>query len=154
VSPRNLLAALVTACVALSAHAAVYRIDESGTTVSQPVLPLQWRQVMPGRVRDNVMQGVVRADVRLNLQPWLNRPARIYLVLAPVSSSTPVRVRWTTQGRLLQGAMQSGERVQVYEGPALPATLTESMLLTIEADGETFEQPDTLHFHFEIEVSP
>jgi hypothetical protein len=147
-------AGLLAAGLAMPAEASVHRIDESGTTVSQPVVSLQWRQPLSGRMNDNLMHGQVRVDVRLNLQPWLNRPARIFLVLAASPSGAPVRVRWNTQGRLLHGALQSGERVQVYEGIAQPATFTDAMLMTIEADGETFEQPDNLRFHFEIEVSP
>jgi hypothetical protein len=154
VSPRTALAVLLSLACATPTHAVVSRIDESGTTVSRPFIPLEWRQPVPGRARDNVMEGALRVDVRLNLQPWLNRPARIFLVLAPRPAGAPVRVRWTTHGRLMQGSILSGERVQVYEGVAQPAIFTDALLMTIEADGESFEQPDTLRFHFEIEVSP
>jgi hypothetical protein len=118
------------------------------------VLPLQWRQLVPRRGSDNTMQGSVRVDVRLNLQPWLNRPAKIFLVFAPVSGTERIRAAWTSQGHLLQGQAVSGERVQVFEGLAQPAILTDSLLLTVEADGESLVQPHTLRFHFEIEVNP
>jgi len=37
------------------ANAATYRIDDSGTLVSQPVTPMKWRQVVPSRTGDNAV---------------------------------------------------------------------------------------------------
>lgn len=94
----------------------------------------------------------MRADLRLNLSPWLNKPARIYMVLAPVNGER-VKARWVTQGRLLPGSVYSGERALVYEGPASPASWAESILLTLEVDGQRLVQLQTLNFSFEIEVT-
>lgn len=142
------------ACLAgVSAAAATYRVEEVGTVVSEPVVKMRWRHLVPGRGADNTVEAGVRVDVRLNLAPWLNKPARLYMVLAPVNSDR-VLVRWTTQGRLLPGSLYSGERALVYEGPAGPAVLNESLLLTMETDGERLTQQQNLNFHFEIEVSP
>lgn len=139
---------------AAAAHAAVFRIDESGTVVSQPVATMQWRNPVPGRGRDDTLEATLRIDARLNLQPWLNRPARVYLVLAPLASGERVQAQWTTQGRLMQGRMYSGERVLVYEGPAQPAVLSDALVLTLRADSDTMGRQHTLKFHFEIEVTP
>jgi hypothetical protein len=146
--------ALVIALVAASpVFGATFRIDETGTVVDMPVLNMRWHQLVPGRSSDNMVEGTVRADLRLNLAPWINKPARIYMVLAPVNGER-VRARWTTQGRLLPGSIHSGERALVFEGPAGPAIWSESILLTLEADGQRLVQLQTLNFYFEIEVSP
>jgi hypothetical protein len=136
-----------------SANAAAVRIDESGTVVSDPVVNMKWRTPSGGRVLDNTVEATLRVDVRLNLAPWLNKQSRIYMVLDPVNSDR-VRARWTTQGRLLPGSLASGERALVFQGPAGPATLVESLLLTLETDGQRLTQQQNLNFHFEIEVSP
>lgn len=146
-------ALLLAALVAPSSQAGVFRIDETGTTVSEPAVTLKWRHMVPRRGADNTIQGTLRVDVRLNLQPWLNRPARIYLVLAPVSGER-LRAHWTTQGRLLPGKVASGERALLYDGIAGPAALTEALLLTLEANGDAMHRPETMQFHFEIEVAP
>jgi hypothetical protein len=149
------IAAWLVPAVAGGGHAmaATYRVDETGTVVSQPVVNMRWRHYVPGRRADNTMEAAVRVDLRLNLQPWLNRPSRIYMVMAPVSTGT-VSARWTTQGRLLPGRVTSGERALVFDGPAGPASLSESLVLLLEADGERVQDFQMLDFHFEIEVTP
>ena len=136
-----------------SAQPTTFRIDETGTVVNEPVVNMKWRNIAPGRSRENTVEASLRVDVRLNLAPWINQVARIYMVLAPVNGNR-VRAQWTTQGRLLPGTLRSGERALVYQGPASPAVLNESLLLMLETDGERLTQMQTLSFHFEIEVSP
>jgi hypothetical protein len=145
--------ALLAGISGFPAVAATYRVDEAGTVVSQPVVNMRWRHLVPGRGADNTVEASVRVDVRLNLAPWLNKPARLYMVLAPVNSDR-VLVRWSTQGRLLPGSLYSGDRALIFEGTAGPAVLNESLLLTMETDGERLTQLQNLNFHFEIEVSP
>lgn len=159
-SPRSLLqlrvvlaAAAFWLCTSSTAWATIYRIDESGTVVNDPVVNMKWRQLVPGRAYDNTVESTLRVDVRLNLAPWINRPARIFMVLAPVSGER-VHARWTTQGRMLPGAVYSGERTLVFDGAAGPAVLNESLLLTLETDGQRLTQAQTLNFYFEIEVTP
>ncbi len=146
-------AALLMALAATAAHAATFRIDETGTVVSEPVVNMRWRDLVPGRAADHTVQATLRVDVRLNLAPWVNKPSRIYMVLAPVESDR-VRARWTSQGRLLPGSLSSGERALVFDGPAGPASLNESLLLTLETDGRRLLRLQNLNFYFEIEVSP
>lgn len=135
------------------ALAATFRISETGTVVNQPVVNMRWRHLVPGRGADNTVEASVRVDLRLDLTPWLNRPGRIYMVLAPVTTDR-VLVRWTTQGRLLPGTLYSGDRALIFEGPAAPATMNESLLLTLETDGQRLTQLQMLNFYFEIEVFP
>lgn len=153
--PKRITAALAicTGLVLLPAHSATFRLSEAGTVVSDPVVNMRWRHFVPGRGADNTVEASLRVDLRLDLAAWLNRPARIYMVLAPVNSDR-VLARWTTQGRLLPGSLWSGARALVFEGPAGPATLNESLLLTLETDGRHLTQLQMLNFYFEIEVSP
>jgi hypothetical protein len=145
--------ALLVAAFTAPAHAAVYRLDESGTVVADPVVQMQWNNGAPGTGADSTVAAALRVEVRLNLQPWLNRPARIYLVFAPVTGNR-IRAEWTTHGRLLPGALQSGERALVFEGPAGPASLTDTLRMRLETDGRRLSAPQRLDFHFEIEVDP
>lgn len=146
------LAAIWLGC-ALAAQATTFRVDESGTIVNDPVVNMKWRHLVPGRAYDNTVEATVRVDVRLNLAPWINRPAKIYMVLAPITGER-VSARWTTQGRLLPGSLYSGERALVFDGLAGPASLSESLLLSLETDGQRLSNVQTLNFYFEIEVSP
>ena len=95
-----LVSLALLALLAGPAAAGVFRVDEAGTVVSQPVVAMKWRALVPGRAADNTIEAALRVDVRLNLQPWLNRPARIYLVLNPLPSGERIHARWNTQGRL------------------------------------------------------
>lgn len=151
---RAALLALLAATAALPpAQASVYRIDETGTFVSQPVVQMRWRHFVPRRGGDNTVEATVRVDVRLNVQTWLNKPARIYMVLAPMAGDR-VAAHWTTQGRLLAGQVRSGGRALVYEGTVGPAVMEDALTLTIEADGDRLDSTQLLDFHFEIEVTP
>jgi hypothetical protein len=136
--------------VALQANAAIAaRLDEAGTVVRDPRLEMRWRSVAPGRSRDETVQGSTTVSVRLNLAAWSNRPARIFLHLAPVT--IPVKVSWRGQGRLLPGSMVSGGRALVFQTHAAPQSLEEELVLTVEADGEQLVNSQSLTFSFEIE---
>ena len=89
--------------------------------------------------------------VRLNLAPWTHRTGRVFLAL-PEQGTAPVRVSWTTQGRLLPGSIAPGNRVLVYAGPIATAVLEETLTLQIEADGSRLPNMQRLKFHFEIDV--
>ncbi len=89
--------------------------------------------------------------VRLNLAPWVERTARLYLVL-PAQGTAAVRVSWLTQGRLLPGEISPGERVLVYQGPIASPVLEETLTLRIEADGSRLPGTERLRFHFEIDT--
>ena len=86
------------------ANAATSRVDDSGTIVSQSVVPMRWRQLVPGRGADHTVEASLRVAVRLNLARWLNQPVRVYMALA-ASPGEPVQASWRTQGRLLPGAL-------------------------------------------------
>lgn len=135
------------------AQAATYAVDDSGTVVSMPVAQMRWRHPAPTRMGDNTVDGSYRVDLQLNLANWVGHRGRLFQILAP-TRDTPVRVSWTTQGRLLAGSMRSGERVLIYDGPITTDVLRESMAVTLEADGSRLPPLQTLQFSFEIEASP
>jgi hypothetical protein len=146
------VAALLLA-LAAAAPAATYRVDDTGTYLNQPMTPMRWRQLAPGRAGDNTVEGRVSVALRLNLSPWLNRPARLYMALAPTQGEQMVAT-WRTQGRLLPGTVRGGGRTLVFEGVVRDAFLQESIVLELTADGRSVERAESLQFFFEIEVMP
>jgi hypothetical protein len=114
-------------------------------------VPMRWKQLVPGRGADHSVEAGVRVSARLNLAPWLNRPVRLYMALAP-STGEPVYVAWRTQGRLLPGTLKSGARALVFEGLAKTALLEETMDLTLTTDGRALVSSQTLQFYFEIDT--
>ena len=147
--PTVVLLALLAPMLALSAT--VSRVDDSGTIVSQPVVQMKWRTPVPGRGSDNTVEAALRVALRLNLTPWLHQPVRLYMLLAR-DAGNPVQARWRTQGRLLAGALTSGGRQLIYEGPVASNILEETIDLSLETDGRTLVAPQTLQFYFEVET--
>jgi hypothetical protein len=139
--------------LASPANAATYRIDDSGTLVSQPVTPMKWRQVVPSRTGDNAVEGQLSVALRLNLTNWVNRPARIFMGLAPTEGEL-LTASWRTQGRLLPGSVQGGSRTLVFDGVVRDPFLVETIQLNLLADGRLLTRTQRLQFYFEIEVSP
>lgn len=137
------------AALAVPASAAL-RVDDTGTVVSTPVLPMRWRQLVPGRGADHAVEAQVRIAVRLNLSRWLNQPVRLYMVLAPGESA--VTASWRTQGRLLAGSLRSGSRALVYAGQVSLPTLEETIDLALSTDGRHLEAPRPLQFSFELDT--
>ncbi len=154
-APIRFMAASALACAAAScwlpANAATYRIDDTGTVVGQPVTPMRWRQLVPGRAGDNTVEGQLPVTVRLNLASWVGQRARIYMALAPTDGQQLV-ASWRTQGRLLPGQLRGGDRAVVFEGVVRDPFLTETLLLELTANGVLLERPQQLQFFFEIEV--
>ncbi len=147
------LCAVLLAGVYAASHASTFRIDDSGTLVSQPVTPMKWRQVVPSRTGDNAVEGQLSVQLRLNLTNWVNRPARIFMALAPTEGEQ-LTATWRTQGRLLPGSLRSGGRTLVFDGVVRDPFLVETLQLNLVADGRLLTRTQHLQFFFEIEVSP
>jgi len=147
------LCAALLAVVCAPSHASTFRIDDSGTLVSQPVTPMKWRQVVPSRTGDNAVEGQLSVQLRLNLTNWVNRPARIFMALAPTEGEQ-LTATWRTQGRLLPGSLRSGGRTLVFDGVVRDPFLVETLQLNLVADGRLLTRTQHLQFFFEIEVSP
>jgi hypothetical protein len=134
------------------ATAATYRVDDSGTLPMESSALLRWRQTAPSRTRDDTLEGVTAVAARLNLAPWIDQDASLYLVF-PLQDSAATRVSWTTQGRLLPGEISPGDRVLVYRGRITSPVLEETLTLRIEADGNRLARVQQLNFHFEIDTN-
>lgn len=148
--------AIVAAALALFASAApdaaTYVVDDSGTIPFEAQAAMRWRDAATaGRQLSNEIEGGAAVNVRLNLQPWLNRNGRVYLAL-PQQPVGVVNVEWATQGRLLPGKLQSGERTLVYAGPIRAPFLEERLTVRVVADGRRVIASQRLQFHFEIDV--
>ena len=144
-----LLSALALSLV-VDARAATVRVDDSGTVVSQGVVPMRWKQLVPGRGADHAVEASVRVALRLNLTKWINQPIRLYIALAP-SPGDPVYASWRTQGRLMPGSVRSGTRSIIFNGIATAAMLEETIDLVLKTDGRALVSPQALQFYFEID---
>ena len=147
---RTLTAAVVTACIG-QVQAATIRVDDSGTVVNEVILPMRWKQLIPGRGADHSVEGSLKVAVRLDLTRWLNQPIRLYMALAP-STSDVVYARWTTQGRLLPGDIRTGNRTLIFNDVVRAISLEETIMLVLKTDGRTLVTPQELKFYFEIDA--
>ncbi|KWT98650.1 MULTISPECIES: hypothetical protein [unclassified Variovorax] len=148
-----IVAASLLALAAAAPAATTHRVDDTGTYLSPPTTPMRWRQLAPGRAGDNTVEGRATVALRLNLSPWLNRPARLYMGLAPTEGEQMIAA-WRTQGRLLPGSVRGGGRTLVFEGVVREPFLQESIELDLSADGRSVDRAQSLQFFFEIEVTP
>lgn len=130
----------------------VFRVDDSGTVVLDPVLQMQWQPA--GRVAASpLVSASTRVSVQLNLLPWIGRTGRIYMTL-PRTSGPTVRAKWQTGGTLLPGELLSGDRTLVYAGAINGPLLRDIIDIKLEADGARLSGSEALAFGFEIEVDP
>jgi hypothetical protein len=132
-------------------QSATFSVDDSGTVLSQSVLPMRWKQLVPGRGADHSVEADVRIALRLNLTRWLNQPVRLYMALAPATSDT-VYARWSTHGRLLPGDIRSGTRTLIFNDVVRSGMLEETIDLALKTDGRTLVAPQALQFYFEVDT--
>jgi hypothetical protein len=138
---------------ALPAPAATYIVDDTASIPYESNVATRWRDnaATGGRQMSNEIEGAVTITTRLNVQPWQNRNGRIYLAL-PQQTVGVVNVEWSTQGRLLPGKLQSGERTLIYAGPIRTPVLEDTFIVRVTADGRRVNATQKLKFHFEIDV--
>jgi hypothetical protein len=144
---------LVLAALAMApcADAATFRVDDSTSLPNETTTVMKWRSLAPTRSAGNMLEGASVLTIRLNLAPWLNRNAKIYMAL-PEQPIGQVTAEWTTQGKLLPGQVISGERTLVYAGPIRAGLLEDTIVLKLQADGRRLIATQRLQFHFEIDV--
>jgi hypothetical protein len=148
---RGSAAACALALLCFSASGASVRVDDTGTVVSLSVVPMRWKQLVPGRGADHSVEASLRVALRLNLARWTNQPVRLYMGLAPVIGE-PVYASWRTQGRLLAASTRSGSRVLIYDGVPPAAFLEEGLELTLRTDGRALTSLQSLQFYFEVDT--
>lgn len=150
---RSLGAVLVAlALVPGIASAATAIVDDTGTLPYQSTINSRWKQVSGGsRQVGNDIEGSATVTIHLNLAPWLNKNARVYMAL-PQQSIGVVNVEWATQGRLLPGRLQSGDRTLVYAGVVKSPILEDTIAVKVVTDGRKMTFAHRLEFHFEIDT--
>ncbi|MHB8528115.1 MAG: hypothetical protein ACYC8V_01210 [Caulobacteraceae bacterium] len=142
----------ILSCAAFgSAAAGTYRIDDSASLPGDSTLAMRWRTLGPSLRGSNLVDGGAMVTVVLNTARFVHRLGKIYMVL-PAQSIGPVKVEWTTQGRLLPGTLISGERALVFAGPIPARMLADTLILSVHVDGRRLAAPQHLRFHFEIET--
>lgn len=144
-------ALILAVAFAAPTHAATFLVDDSLSLPAETTTSMKWRSLAPNRVAGNAVEGTNVVTVRLNLMPWLNRSGKIFLAL-PEQPIGTVTADWTTQGKLLPGTLQSGNRTLVFSGPIRTALLEDTILLRLTADGQRLAAPQRLQFHFEIDL--
>jgi hypothetical protein len=149
--PTFFLAVALTITWASTAHAKPVILDDSGSQALEPAVSMRWKSARPSRARaDNLMVGTATIRVRINVLPWLRRSGRIYLVL-PAQPPGPLSASWITQGRLLPGQMQSGNRVLVYAGPITTPFMEDVLRFQFGVDGTLLQRAFPVTYHFEMD---
>lgn len=143
--------AAVIAAVTGGAWAATYPVDDSASLPGRSSAAMKWRTPGPSRLGGDFVDGATAVTLILHTAPWLGRTGRIYMKLGeqPIG---PVRVEWTTQGRMLPGVLNSGDRALVYAGPIRARQLADTLFLQVHADGRRLNASQNLRFQFEIDV--
>ena len=133
------------------AAARTVAIDDTGTQALQPTVAMRWKSAAPSRgAGGNLMTGAMVVRLHLNLGPWLHHAGRIYLVL-PAQAPGPMKLSWTTQGRLLPGQVIAGNRTLVYAGPVTSRVLEDTLTLQFTVDGRLMGHGVPVDIHFEID---
>ena len=134
-----------------TAHARPVPIDDTGTQVMQPAVPMRWKTAAPSRTAgSNLVTGTLTVRVHLNVSPWRRRSGRIYMVL-PMQAPGPMQATWSTQGRLLPGSIVTGNRTLVYAGPITSGFLEDQLTIRIDVDGSLMSRAVPVSFHFEMD---
>ena len=134
-----------------TANAATQRVDDTGTVVTPAIAQMRWKQLVPGRGADHTVEAALRVALRLNMTRWINQPIRLYMALDR-GTGDAVYATWRTQGRLLPGALRSGDRALIFDGVATAAFLEETIELQLRADGRTLSSQQSLQFYFEVDT--
>ncbi len=142
---------LIVLCCSQPVLARVFPLDDSQSRVLGGSIPMQWQHFFPRQGQPDYLIGQISVQVHLNVAHWQGQQAKIYQLL-PTYSNGPFYVEWRGQGHLLDGAMRDGERVLVYQGLIKQASIEDTLLLQITADGERLSRAQPLQFKFEIEL--
>lgn len=144
------LAAALLMLAAAPGAAQTYRVDDSRSQVLSPQLRLLPDAPLARGSHPWRLSGDTAVRVVLDTSPWKGaQQARIYLAMGGQPGT--LAASWTTQGRLLAGTVQAGERTLVYAGPILDGMLEDTLRIRIQADGRRLSRPEQLGFTFEIE---
>jgi hypothetical protein len=145
------LACPLTIIWPFAAGAKTIQIDDSGTQTLESSVGLRWKSAAPSRTAaGNLMIGTSTIRLRLNVTPWLHHSGRIYLNL-PAQQPGPIGLSWLTQGRLLPGQLQSGNRMLVFAGAIATPFLEDTLTVQYSVDGTLVQRAFPVSFHFEMD---
>ncbi len=147
---RGVALALVLLSWASTGHTGTIRLDDSLTHTVPANVQMQWRPFVRGE-RDSGMEAWVRVNVRIDTREWVGRSGQVYLVLDRDDTSA-MEAEWTTEGRLLPGRIQSGERTLVYSGTLTTATLEDQFVMRLRSLSDWRGNTRRLNFHFELDT--
>lgn len=143
-------ASAILSATSIASAATTALVDDSATVVLDGTPAMAWRLVPP-KNSDNTIVGRTRVNIRLATTPWMGKVGKIYMLL-PAESASSVKIKWRSQGRLLEGQLAPGGRTLVYAGPIRDARLEDVFDINIEADGSRISNVQRLRFYFEIDV--
>lgn len=132
------------------AAAVTFPVDDSRSTVLDSSLPMQWRSLSPSR-GDHQVQGITRVQIKLDTRNWVGQFGRIYMAL-PAQPGAQVQANWRTQGPLLSGQLNSGQRGLIWSGLIPAASLDDVLTVTVQTDGRSLSSAQLLRFFFEIDL--
>jgi hypothetical protein len=133
----------------ICASRAAVILDDSTSQALEPSVALRWKSARPSRSgTNNQLVGTATIRVRINVMPWLRRSGRIYLAL-PAQQPGPIGASWVTEGRLLPGQVQSGNRVLVYAGPVTAPVLEDVLTFQFNVDAGLVRNAFPVTYHFE-----
>jgi len=134
-----------------AARSKTVTLDDSGTQALEPAVTMHWKTAAPSRsAAGTLMIGTTTIRVRIDVLPWLHRSGRIYLAL-PMQQPGPIGLTWTTQGRLLPGQVQSGNRVLVYSGLLSAPFLEDTLTFQFSVNGALMRRTVPVTYHFEMD---
>ena len=125
-------------------------LDDSGSQALGPSVKLRWKSPAPRFAADDQMVGTTAIRVRINVLPWLRHTGRIYLAL-PAQQPGPIGASWTTQGRVLAGQGQSGNRALVYAGPITSPFMEDVLTFQFNVAGSRVRGAFPVTYHFEMD---
>jgi len=135
-----------------SAIAATYPVDDRATVPYGSTAKMDWDRALPARRISAGLSGSLAVQVRLDVRPWRNRTGRIFLRLQNATVNA-ISAAWTTEGRLLPGSVQTGERALVYAGPIRVDAIEDVMTVAVHGDGRRLIRDEVANFSFEIDVN-
>ena len=141
----------IALCASPVALAQTYPVDDSGSHVLGGNVRMKWDSAMPRPGQPSTMTGRMTVLVRLDVSAWRGRSGRIYKKLAPQPNG-PVLAHWTSRGVLLPGQLRDGERTLIFNGPIVADRLEDTLMVTLQADGDRLPDQSQLSFTFEIEL--
>jgi hypothetical protein len=147
--------ALLLSMQAMLSSAAVYRLDDSGTIVGKSLTKMDWQHPSKAKGEFYQLQGQVLVNAKINVRQWNGKTAKIYMAMerAPINNLV---VSWKSNGLWIPGVIRNdnttSQRALIFNGAINSDYLTETLSLSITADGRSYAQAQNLKFYFEIEM--